>query len=67
MITFVIVVLFLGLSGYALFLGQELAAVVGGLAAIGTIAYALRSARKVGDEMVDDTQDEPPRGAQDDA
>lgn len=58
-LTFVIVVLFLALSGYALFLGQQLAAVAGGLAAIGTIAYALRSARKAGDEKVDDSPGEP--------
>ncbi|MGH3568183.1 MAG: hypothetical protein ACRDRH_19580 [Pseudonocardia sp.] len=64
MLTFVIVVIFLALSGYALFLGLQLAAVAGGLAAIGTIAYALRSARKAGDEKVEDAQDEPPEDGQ---
>lgn len=44
--TFVLVLVFLILAGISLFLGQELGAIAAGLAALGTIAYALQARRR---------------------
>lgn len=43
--TFVLVVAFLVLAGFSLLRGQELGAAAAGLAALATIAYALRGGR----------------------
>lgn len=40
--TFVLVLVFLGLAAYALYKGQPIASITAGLAALATIAYALR-------------------------
>jgi len=55
--TFVIVLVFLGLAGYSLHLGQPLGAVAGGLAAIGTIAYAIRGQKNTIDNSTDSKDD----------
>lgn len=49
--TFVLVVAFLALAGVSLFRGQELGAAAAGLAALATIAYALRGRRKAEREV----------------
>lgn len=49
--TFVLVVVFLALAGVSLFRGQELGAAAAGLAALATIAYALRGRSKAEREV----------------
>ena len=56
--TFVLVVLFLVLAFVAVLKGQELASVAAGIAAIGTIGYALLGGRK-NEKEADPEEDQP--------
>ncbi len=62
--TFVLVLVFLGLAGAALFVGQTLGAVAAGLAALATIAYALHGRRRAEREVEWDDDGEQPDEAE---